>query len=105
MNELFTEKLYLSLHNLAPTYLSTKFTYTSDIDQVNLSSLTDSTLYVPKPDLEIYRKTFAYSGSKILNTLPESVRDPKPLVIQTELLRWKKKQLRREILNTKSKFC
>ena len=52
--------MYKSLHNLAPTYLSTKFTYTSDIYQVNLSSLTDSKLYMymPKPNLEIYKKHF-----------------------------------------------
>ena len=30
--------MYKSLHNLAPTYLSSKFTYTSDIHQVNLRS-------------------------------------------------------------------
>ena len=65
--------MYKSLHNLAPTYLSNKFTYTSSTHQVNLRSLTDSTLYVPKPNLEIYRKTLAYSGPKICNTLPESV--------------------------------
>ena len=79
-----------SLHNLAPTYLSTKFTYTSDIHQVNLRSLTDSTLYVPKPNLEIYRKTFAYSGSKIWNTLPESVRSAPSLeAFKKRYQRWK----------------
>ena len=82
--------MYKSLHNLAPTYLSTKFTYTSEIHQVNLRSLTDSTLYVPKPNLEIYRKTFAYSGSKIWNTLPESVRGaPSLWAFKQRYLRWK----------------
>ena len=82
--------MYKSLHNLAPTYLSTKFTYTSDIHQVNLRSLTDSTLYVPKPNLEIYRKTFAFSGSKIWNTLPESVRGAPSLeAFKKRYLRWK----------------
>ena len=68
--------MYKSLHSLAPTYLSNKFTYTSSIHQVSLRSLTDSTLYVhvPKPNLEIYRKTLANSGPKIWKTLPESVR-------------------------------
>ena len=81
--------MYKSLHNLAPTYLSTKFTYTSVIQQFNLRSLTDSTLCVPKPNLEIYRKTFAYSGSKILNTLPESVRGvPSLWAFKQRCLRW-----------------
>ena len=39
-----------------------KVIYTSSIHQVNLRSLTDSTLYVPKPNPEIYQKTLAYSG-------------------------------------------
>ena len=82
--------MYKSLHNLAPTYISTKFTYTSDIHQVNLRSLTDSTLYVQKPNLEIYRKTFAYSGSKIWNTLPESVRSAPSLeAFKKRYQRWK----------------
>ena len=44
--------MYKSLHNLAPTYLSNKFTYTSSIHQVNIRSLTDSTLYVPEPNIK-----------------------------------------------------
>ena len=91
INELFTEKPSLCINlNLAPTYLSTKFTYTSDIHQVNLRSLTSSTLYVPKPNLETYKKTFAYSGSKIWNTLPESVRSAPSLeAFKKRYLRWK----------------
>ena len=82
--------MYKSLHNLAPTYLNNKFTYTSSIHQVNLRSLTDSTLYVPKPNLEIYRKTLAYSGPKIWNTLPESVRSSPSLgALKQRYLRWK----------------
>ena len=82
--------MYKSLHNLAPTYLSSKFTYTSDIHQVNLRSMSDSTLYVPKPNLEIYRKTFAYPGSKIWNALPESIRNaPSLWAFKQRYLRWK----------------
>ena len=82
--------MYKSLHNLAPTYLSSKFTYTSDIHQVNLRSISDSTLYAPKPNLEIYRKTFAYSGSKIWNALPESIRSaPSLWAFKQRYLRWK----------------
>ena len=82
--------LYKSLHNLAPTYLSNKFTYTSSIHQVNLRSRTVSTLHVPKPNLEICRKTLAYSGHKIWNTLPESVRSSPSLeAFKQRYLRWK----------------
>ena len=82
--------MYKSLNNLAPNYISNIFTYTSSIHQVNLRSLTDSTLYVSKPNLEIYRKTLAYSGPKIWNTIPESVRTSPSLgVFKQRFLRWK----------------
>ena len=66
--------MYKALHNLAPTYISSKFTYTNTINQVNLRSSSDSTLYIPKPNLEIFRKSLAYSGPRIWNNLTISVR-------------------------------
>ena len=67
--------MYKALHDLSPTYISNKFTHTHSIHQINLRSLTDTTLYIPQPKLEIFRKSLAYSGPKIWNTLPEFVRD------------------------------
>ena len=45
--------MYKSLHNLAPTYLGNKFTYTHNIHNLDLRSTSNQTLYVPKPNLEI----------------------------------------------------
>ena len=67
--------MYKALHTLAPTYISSKFTYTNTIHQVNLRSSSDSTLYISKPNLEIFRKSLAYSGPRIWNNLPISVRN------------------------------
>ena len=66
--------MYKSLNNLAPAYLTNKFTYTHNIHELNLRSATNNTLYMPKPNLEIYRRSLSYSGSRIRNSLPESVR-------------------------------
>ena len=55
--------MYKSQHNLAPTYLSNKFT------------LTYQTLYVPKPNFEIYHKSVSYSGLKVWSTVPELIRN------------------------------
>ena len=75
--------MYKSLHNLAPSYMSNKFTYSYDIHNLDLRSTTNQTLHIPKPKLEIYRKLLSYSGPKLWNALPESVRR----VIQTEVLK------------------
>ena len=67
--------MYKSLHNLAPSYMSNKFTYSYDIHNLDLRSTTNQTLHIPKPKLEIYRKSLSYSGPKLWNALPESVRN------------------------------
>lgn len=67
--------MYKSLHNLAPSYMCNKFTYSHNIHNLDLRSAANQTLYIPKPRLEIYRKSLAYSGPKIWNTLPEPVRN------------------------------
>ena len=81
--------MYKSLHNLAPPYLGNKFTYTHDIHNLDLRSVRNQTLYVPRPNLELYRKSIAYSGPKIWNTLPESVRNAPNLgLVKQEYMRW-----------------
>ena len=67
--------MYKSLNNLAPAYMSKKFTYSYDIHNLELRSATNQCLYIPKPKLEIYRKSLSYSGPKLWNTLPEAVRN------------------------------
>ncbi len=40
----------------------------------DLRSADSSNIYVPKPNTELYRSTFVYSGAKIWNDLPVSVK-------------------------------
>ena len=82
--------MFKSFNNLAPTYLTNKFAYTNDIHNLDLRSVTNQNLYAPKPKLEIYRKSLAYSGPKIWNTLPASVKNAPSLQSFKQLyLRWK----------------
>ena len=53
--------MYKSLNNIAPSYLSNKFMYEHDIHNLDLRSTRNQTLHVPKPNLDVYRKTLAYS--------------------------------------------
>ena len=62
------------MHNLAPTYLSELFHYTNEIHNPVLRSTHDNILYVPKPNIELFRTSFCYSGSKIWNAMPDSIK-------------------------------
>ena len=67
------------IHNLTPPYLSNIFKFSSEVHNKALRSTTANLLYVPKPNIEIYRKRLAYSGSKIWNSIPEHIRNANSL--------------------------
>ena len=47
---------------------------TTDIHQKALRSASDNLLYVPKPNIELFRNSLSYSGSKIWNSIPENIK-------------------------------
>ena len=71
--------MYKIMHNLTPPYLSNIFKFSSEVHNRALRSTTENLLYVPKPNIEIYRKSLAYSGSKIWNSIPEQIRNANSL--------------------------
>ena len=56
------------LTNMLPLYLSSKF-HTVMYQNRQLRSCTNNLLYVPKHNLEIFRKSISCSGPKLLNCL------------------------------------
>lgn len=66
--------MFKTMNNLAPTYMNSLFHYTNEIHNRNLRSTTENLLYVPKPKCEIYRNSFAYSGSKLWNSIPQNIK-------------------------------
>ena len=66
--------MYKIFNNLTPSYLQEFFTFTSDIHQRSLRSTSDNLLYIPKPNIELYRNSLSYSGSKIWNAIPDHVK-------------------------------
>ena len=64
--------VYKCLHDQAPSYLCEKFS--TAVNRFNTRSRSQMLLLVPKPRLEIYRRSFAYSGSLLWNSLPAEVR-------------------------------
>ena len=57
--------MFKIFHNLSPSYLQDLFHHTSEIHGRTLRSTTENLLYVPKPNIEQFRNSLSYSGSKI----------------------------------------
>ena len=66
--------LYKLFNDLSPVYLRNMFTFTSSIHERTLRSSSEFQLYSPRPNTELFRKSFAYSGSTIWNDLPNYVK-------------------------------
>ena len=67
--------IYKSLHEEnSPCYMKEKFHFVSTLHNRNLRSTNNLNLHVPKPNLEFYRKSLSYSGTKIWNNIPLYVR-------------------------------
>ena len=62
-------ELYLAL-----TYMNNLFQYTNEIHNHNLRSATENLLYVPKPKCVIFLISFAYSGAKLWNLIPQNIK-------------------------------
>ena len=66
--------MYKTMHTLAPIYLYELFQYTNEVYDHLLTSPHNNLLYVPKPNIEVFRNSFSYSGSKIWNAIPETIK-------------------------------
>ena len=65
--------MYKILNNLAPKYLRDHFEM-SAIDNFYTLRNRKLCLVLPKPQTEYLKKSFAFSGVKLWNTLPEDVK-------------------------------
>ena len=72
--------LYKIFNNLSPDYLRNTFTLTSNIHDRTLRSTSQFQLYSPKPNSELFRKSFVYSGSVIWNNLPYYVKNASSVI-------------------------
>ena len=82
--------------DISTPYLKDILKYNHDIKNVNLRSLDSKLeLHIPKPRLEFCRKSFAYSGSKIWNSLPIDIRKSATLqeFKSKYIANWKNSQL------------
>ena len=82
-------QMFKTMNNTAPAYLKSLFTFTSDIHSRLLRSTTNALLYTPRPNIELYRTTFTFSGSSLWNSLPDYVKHSTSLnQFKTSYKRW-----------------
>lgn len=81
--------MYKIFHDLAPEYLHGLFQHTTAIHERNLRSTSENLLYVPKPNLECFRNSLSYSGSKLWNSIPENVKQSRSIQqFKQQYLEW-----------------
>jgi exonuclease III len=67
--------IYKSLNNLCPDYLSSLFQYVSSIHSRATRQSTRNLLYIPKPNLECFKKSFQYAAATLWNELSEDIKN------------------------------
>ena len=66
--------VFKCLRQLGPGYLNEKFQFHTNNNRY-LRSGEQNLLKIPKPKLELFRKSLDYSGASIWNKIPKHVRD------------------------------
>ena len=82
-------QMFKTINNDSPEYLKSLFKFTSEIHSRLLRSSSNTLLYSPRPNTELYRSTFTFSGSSIWNSLPSFVKNSSSLKqFKKSYMRW-----------------
>ena len=65
--------LYKSVNNMSPTYISYLFNFQNS-EYYSLRSVENDNMAIPKHNTELFKNSFQYSGTKIWNGLPITLR-------------------------------
>ena len=83
--------MYKKINNICPDYLKNYISYTYDISCRDTRSTNCNQLYTPKPNCELFRKSFMYSGAAIWNYLPLHVKNATSVnTFKCLYLKWKR---------------
>ena len=83
--------IYRIINNICPDYLKNYVSYISDISCRHTRSTNSNQLYTPKPNCELFRKSFMYSGAAIWNSLPLHVKNATSVnTFNCLYLKWKR---------------
>ena len=81
--------VYKCLQNMAPSYLCEKFSFVKDrlCMEYQTRSCTQDLLDIPRPNVEIFKRSLNYAGSVFWNSLPSSLRSIGDLSLFKEKLK------------------
>ena len=65
--------VYKSLNDQFPSYMSDLLHHVSEYNMYSTRNNVESKLYIPKPNIEIYRQSFQYAAPKFYNSLPTDI--------------------------------
>ena len=65
--------LYKSMNNMSPTYISSLFNFQNS-EYYSLRSVENNNMAIPKHNTELFKNSFKYSGTKVWNALPITLR-------------------------------
>ena len=83
--------MYRIINNICPDYLKNYDSYTSDVSCRDTRSTNCNQLYTPKPNCELFHKSFMYSGAAIWNSLPLHVKHATSVnTFKCLYLKWKR---------------
>jgi hypothetical protein len=66
--------MHRCLHEAAPPYLCQQFMYVSDHHNRCTRSATGNNLYIPKPNIDLYRQSLSYNGPTTWNSIPSDIK-------------------------------
>ncbi len=67
--------MYKCVHGFATKLLCDMIEMASDVNIRNTRNTNSLNVYIPKPNIECYRKYFKYAGGKIWNDLPNNIQN------------------------------
>ena len=69
--------MYKSKNELAPEYLSNFIVSANNKESYDTRFLSSHNFLVPKPNTELYKSSFSFSGPKVWNSLPNEIKTSK----------------------------
>ncbi len=81
--------MYRIANNSAPEYLQSLFKYRLPVNTPHLRSMSTKHYKIPKPNKELFKKSFQYSGTLLWNSIPVEIRNAHSIsFFQTQYIQW-----------------
>ena len=69
--------MYKSKNEIAPGYLSNLIVSANNKESYDTRCSSSDNFLVPKPNTELYKSSFSFSGPKVWNSLPNEIKTSK----------------------------